>query len=99
MGRIPSAPSWASCTSAAARQRRAQAKGARSFRAPFASHDEDGFAVHLLVEPLVAPGPRPRTEPGGAREPGALREAEDLLHGMVTVALAAERAPPYAVPF
>src|SRR3954452_8622422 len=96
MGRIPSAPSSGSCTSAAARPRRAptQAKGPRSSRPPFASRDEDGLAVHPLVDRLLEHRARALTEDRGDLQTRVLQEIPHLVDRMVAVALAAERAPP-----
>ena len=93
-GRSPSAPSSASCTSAAATPRPSrpcsQPKVPRSSRPPLASHDKDGLAVLVLVEPLVEHGARALAEDGGDLEPRLLGERADVLDRVVTVALAAE---------
>src|SRR5215210_2453503 len=100
MGWTPSAPSSASCTSVAAAPRRgtcAQPKGPRSSRPPFASRDEDGLAVHALVEHLVEHRPRALTEHGRDLEPHLGGELADLLDRVMTMALAADRPAPEAV--
>src|SRR5436853_5984094 len=100
MGRIPSAPSSASCTSAAARPWRAgtQPRDPRSSRPPFPPRDEHGLAVHALVERVVEHRARALTEHRGDLEPGLPGELADLLDGVVTMPLTAQRAPPQPAP-
>src|SRR5215210_7349431 len=97
-GRTPSAPSSGSCTSAAGRPRRApQPKGPRSSRPPFASHDEDGLAMHALVQRVVEHGARALTQDGGDLEAGRRGLLAQVLDGVVAVALPAHGAAPQAV--